>query len=137
MVGKYPRSCARVRRIVACGMAIQLVVLSLGAIATFSSTDTKVRDAAHVPAVPQPLVADSPQAEIPAKPALQLTPNQIRFEEVPVGELSSQMVRVTNVSEQLQQIDRIEVPGTEFRISGQVLPFVIAKGTSADFTISY
>lgn len=137
MVGKLPRPCARAPRIVACGMAIQLVFLSLGATPIFSSTETKSPDAVHVPPAPKALVADSPQAETPVEPALQLTPNQIRFGEVPVGELSSQMVRLTNVSEQLQQIDRIEVPDTEFRVSGQVMPFVIASGTSADFTLSY
>ena len=137
MVGKLPRPCARAPRIVACGMAIHLVFLSLSAIPTFSSTDAKSRDGVHVPAVPKTFVTDSPQAETPAKPALQLTPNQIRFEEVPVGELSSQMVRLTNVSGELQQIDRIEVPDTEFGVSGQVMPFVIASGTSADFTLSY
>ena len=86
--------------------------------------------------LPSAVVQQSESA--PTTPdALELTPGDIRFPEVPAGEMSSQTVRVTNAGEGLVQISKIVAPGPEFRVLGQGMPFVITRGTSADFTITY
>jgi hypothetical protein len=67
---------------------------------------------------------------------LEVTPSEVQFSEVPAGEMSSQMLHLTNTGEALLQIKRIVAP-VGFHVVGQVLPFVVARGTSADITISY
>jgi hypothetical protein len=71
-------------------------------------------------------------------PALvQATPEAVNFLDVPVGETYTQVVRITNISESVIQIKRVTASNADFRVSGILLPVVVAPGTSESLTISY
>ncbi len=69
--------------------------------------------------------------------AIELTPSAVRFANVPVGDMYSQTVRIANTGAGTVEIKKITVPGAEFGVSGVTWPFLVAGGTSANFTISY
>jgi hypothetical protein len=135
MVGNFSRRCVRASRFSRFRTVAAFLVPCLVAFSG-TSAPAKAHRVLHPATIVQTGIA-SPQADLPVKAALEITPARVRFEETPIGEVSSQMVRLTNTGEDLLQIKRIEGVTTEFSISGQVVPFVIAKGTSADFTVSY
>ena len=134
MVGKRSRMCVCVSQVGCFALAVPLIALSLFAV---PASPTEAKNKRTIQGQASTKLSPAYRNVSSTSPALMLTPNQIQFSEVPVGEFSSQMVRLTNTGESLLQIKRILAPGLEFRIEGQVIPFVIAKGTSADFTISY
>jgi hypothetical protein len=68
---------------------------------------------------------------------MEVTPDGVNFLDVPAGETYTQMVRLTNVSKETFQIKRIAVSSADFRITGILLPVVVAPGTSEAFTVSY
>ena len=68
---------------------------------------------------------------------VQATPEAVSFLDVPVGETYTQVVRITNISEGVIQIKTITVSNADFRVSGILLPVVVAPGTSESLTISY
>src|SRR6266404_1069177 len=68
---------------------------------------------------------------------VQATPEAVSFVDVPVGETYTQVVRITNISEGVIQIKTITASNADFRVSGILLPVVVAPGTSESLTISY
>jgi hypothetical protein len=66
-----------------------------------------------------------------------MTPEAVSFVNVPVGDAYTQTVRITNVGENTLQITKIITPNADFRISGILLPVVVAHGTSETFTVAY
>lgn len=68
---------------------------------------------------------------------LEVVPNVIRFQEVPVGETYTQTVRLANPGQKPIQINRISVGGGGFGISGFASPMVLLPGSSTNLTISY
>jgi hypothetical protein len=68
---------------------------------------------------------------------MEVTPDAVSFLDVPAGETYTQTVRITNVSEGTFQIKRITASSAEFRITGIMLPVVVAPGMNETFTISY
>jgi hypothetical protein len=76
-------------------------------------------------------------AAAPASPSMELTPNAVSFVDVPVGDTYTQTVRITNLNEGTLQIRKITASSANFRITGILLPVVVAHGTSQSFTISY
>jgi Abnormal spindle-like microcephaly-assoc'd, ASPM-SPD-2-Hydin len=77
----------------------------------------------------------NPAQELPA--LVQATPEAVSFVDVPVGETYTQVVRITNISEGVIQIKTITASNADFRVSGILLPVVVAPGTSESLTISY
>jgi len=78
-----------------------------------------------------------PQRAAPASPLMEVTPSTVSFVDVPVGDTYTQTVRITNVNEGTLQIRQITASSPNFRITGILLPVVVAHGTSQSFTISY
>jgi hypothetical protein len=68
---------------------------------------------------------------------LQAVPDAVSFTDVPTGDTYTQSVRITNVSDRAFQIKGITPSTANFRITGILLPVVVAPGTSENFTISY
>ncbi|HXN51142.1 MAG TPA: choice-of-anchor D domain-containing protein [Candidatus Acidoferrum sp.] len=68
---------------------------------------------------------------------MEVTPDAVSFVDVPVGETYTQTVRITNISEGTLQIKGITASSTDFRVTGILLPVVVARGTSESFTIAY
>jgi hypothetical protein len=68
---------------------------------------------------------------------VQAIPEAVSFVDVAVGETYTQVVRITNISEGVIQIKGITASNTDFRLSGILLPVVVAPGTSENLTISY
>jgi hypothetical protein len=69
--------------------------------------------------------------------SLEATPSAVSFLDVPAGATYSQSVKLTNVGEATLQIKQIEMSNVDFRVSGVMLPVVVAHGTSESFTIAY
>jgi hypothetical protein len=72
-----------------------------------------------------------------APSAVEVTPNAVRFVDVPVGDTYTQTVTITNANEGTLQIKKITASRGDFQITGIILPVVVAHGTSQSFTISY
>jgi hypothetical protein len=88
----------------------------------------------HTLAHPATKTTPSPR---PVPSLVEALPDAIRFVDVPVGDTYTQAVRITNVSESVLQITRITASNADFRVTGIMLPVVVAPGTSESFTISY
>ena len=73
----------------------------------------------------------------PAAALMEITPDAVSFVDVPVGDTYTQTVRITNVGEDTLQIKKITASSADFRVTGILLPVVIAHGTNESFTISY
>ena len=80
--------------------------------------------------------ASAAQEQSTAAAALEVVPNVIRFQEVPVGETYTQAVRLANPGQTPIQINRISV-GAGFGISGFASPLVLLPGSSTNLTVSY
>ena len=78
-----------------------------------------------------------PEPAAPASPLTEITPNTVSFVDVPVGDTYTQTVKIMNVNEGTLQIRKITASSPNFRITGILLPVVVAHGTSQSFTISY
>src|SRR5258706_4065593 len=72
-----------------------------------------------------------------ASPLMEITPDAVSFVDVPVGDTYTQTVTITNANEGTLQIKGITASSADFRITGILLPVVVAHGTSHIFTISY
>ena len=70
-------------------------------------------------------------------PLVVMTPEAVKFSDVPVGDTYTQTVRITNVAENTLLIKEIKSSRPEFRVVGIFLPVVVAHGTSESFTIAY
>ena len=68
---------------------------------------------------------------------IQAIPEAVSFVDVPVGETYTQVVRITNISGSVIQIKSVTASSVDFRVSGILLPVVVAPGTSESLTISY
>jgi len=84
-----------------------------------------------------PTVQMKSAAAAESSPAVMLTPEAVRFADVPVGDTYTQTVRITNLGEETIQIKKIISSRAEFSVSGILLPVVVAHGTSESFTIAY
>ena len=76
------------------------------------------------------------QSTATAQP-IEATPASIRFENVPSGELYTQMVRLSNVASARVRITNIASSAPEFAISGVTLPVELEPGTNLNFTVGY
>lgn len=103
------------------GFSVFGIQVSMGR--TARKTTAKAERSAPAPAAIQPVV--------------QITPEVVNFVDVPAGDTYSQTVRITNVDEGTLQIQKITASSADFRITGVLLPVVVAHGTSQSFTISY
>src|SRR5258706_2812567 len=72
-----------------------------------------------------------------ASPLLEITPDAVSFVDVPAGDIYTQAVRITNQNESTLQIRKITSSSPDLRITGILLPVVVAHGTSQSFTVSY
>jgi Abnormal spindle-like microcephaly-assoc'd, ASPM-SPD-2-Hydin/Protein of unknown function (DUF1573) len=70
-------------------------------------------------------------------PLVEVTPEAVNFPDVPMGDTYTQTVKITNVGDNTLQITKINTSADEFRITGILLPVVVAHGTSESFTISF
>jgi Cep192 domain 4/Abnormal spindle-like microcephaly-assoc'd, ASPM-SPD-2-Hydin len=68
---------------------------------------------------------------------IEATPASIRFENVPTGELYTQMVRLSNPANAPARITSITSSRPEFAISGVSLPVEIEPGANLNFTVAY
>jgi hypothetical protein len=68
---------------------------------------------------------------------MEATPDVVSFVNVPVGDTYTQTVRLTNRGEGTLQIKKITASSPDFRITGILLPVVVAHGTSESFTIAF
>ena len=78
-----------------------------------------------------------PESQITASALMEAAPDAVNFVNVPAGEMYTQTVRITNISQGTFQIKGIETSSADFRVTGILLPVVVARGTSDSFTISY
>ena len=69
--------------------------------------------------------------------AVEATPASIHFENVPVGELYTQMVRLCNTAKTRVRITKIASSAPQFEISGVTLPVEIEPGANLNFTVGY
>lgn len=76
------------------------------------------------------------QSTATAQP-VEATPASIRFEDVPTGELYTQMVRLSNPASAPVRITNIASSRPEFAISGVSLPAEIEPGANLNFTVAY
>ena len=120
MVGRFGCKCRDLRRLRA---AVLVVIGTL--LPGFSASGNSSR-------------AISTSSPIEILPALvEATPEAVSFVDVPVGETYTQVVRITNISEGVIQIKSVTASNADFRVSGILLPVVVAPGTSESLTISY
>jgi len=68
---------------------------------------------------------------------LEATPSSVSFENVPVGELYTQMVRLCNQSNSRLRIANIVSSAQEFPVSGVTVPVDLEPGANLNFTIGY
>lgn len=68
---------------------------------------------------------------------IEATPASVAFENVPVGELYSQTVRISNLSNARLQITKIASSAGEFAISGVTLPVDLEANANLNFTVGY
>jgi hypothetical protein len=68
---------------------------------------------------------------------MEVTPDAVAFQDVPVGETYTQTIRVTNLGESTLQIKKISASNADFQITGILLPVIVAHGTSESFTVSF
>jgi hypothetical protein len=68
---------------------------------------------------------------------VEFTPETVTFQDVPAGDTYSQTVRITNLGANTLQIKKISTSNADLRITGILLPVVVAHGTSESFTISF
>jgi hypothetical protein len=68
---------------------------------------------------------------------VEFTPDEVTFQNVPVGDTYTQTVRITNLAEGTLQIRKISTSNADLQITGILLPVVVAHGTSESFTISF
>ena len=80
--------------------------------------------------------ARSTQSTAAAQP-VEATPASVRFENVPIGELYTQMVRLSNQTNTRVRITNIASSAQEFAISGATLPLELEPGANFNFTIGY
>jgi Abnormal spindle-like microcephaly-assoc'd, ASPM-SPD-2-Hydin len=80
--------------------------------------------------------ARSAQSTAAAQP-IEATPESVRFENVPIGELYTQMVRLSNQSNARVKITSIASSAEEFAISGVSLPVDLEPGATVNFTAAY
>ncbi len=69
--------------------------------------------------------------------SLAATPSSASFPNVPQGESYSQAIRLSNSATSGLRITKITSSNSYFAVSGVTLPLSIAKGSSANITISY
>jgi Abnormal spindle-like microcephaly-assoc'd, ASPM-SPD-2-Hydin/Transmembrane protein 131-like N-terminal len=69
--------------------------------------------------------------------AVEVAPEAVNFMDEPVGETYTQTVRIMNVGAKTLQIKRMSTSSADFRITGIMLPVVVAHGTSESFTILF
>ena len=91
--------------------------------------------AAAGPHTPRPTTRFGSSAK--AEGLLEITPEVVTFQNVPVGDNYTQTVRITNLAESTLQIRKITTSNTALQITGILLPVVVAHGTSETFTISF
>ena len=72
-----------------------------------------------------------------AAPPVEVIPAAVTFENVPVGELYSQAVRVTNLSNARLKITNITSSTGEFAVRGITLPTELEAGANINFTVAY
>ena len=80
--------------------------------------------------------ASEAQSAATAQP-IEATPASIRFENVPTGELYTQMVRLSNSGRSQVRITNIASSAQEFVVSGITLPIELEPGASLNFTVGY
>jgi Abnormal spindle-like microcephaly-assoc'd, ASPM-SPD-2-Hydin len=80
-------------------------------------------------------VATAPAATPPV--FMEVTPEAVSFVNVPVGDTYTQAVRLTNLAAGTLQIKKITTSSNAFRITGILLPVVVAHGTSQSFTVAF
>src|SRR3984893_17338459 len=78
-----------------------------------------------------------PESQVTASALMEAAPDAVNFVNVPAGKTYTQTVRITNISQGTFQIKGIETSSADFRVTGILLPVVVARGTSDSFTISY
>jgi Abnormal spindle-like microcephaly-assoc'd, ASPM-SPD-2-Hydin/Protein of unknown function (DUF1573) len=69
--------------------------------------------------------------------AIDATPASIHFENVPIGELYTQMVRLSNTANTRVRITKIASSAPQFEISGVSLPVELEPGANLNFTVGY
>lgn len=74
---------------------------------------------------------------VAAAQAVEATPESISFENVPVGELYTQAVRISNVTNSKVKITSITASSVGLGISGVNLPLELEPGGSFSFTVGY
>lgn len=80
--------------------------------------------------------ARSAQSTAAAQP-IEATPESVRFENVPIGELYTQMVRLSNQTNSRVRITDIASSAEEFAVSGVSLPVALEPGANVNFTVAY
>ena len=81
--------------------------------------------------------ATLPQTVHAAAQTLTFNPAHLRFGQVAVGQMETQLVVVTNSGESSTTISSTSVSGSEFGLSGMKLPAVLAAGQSAAVNVTF
>ena len=83
----------------------------------------------------------TPEAAAPgaaaAPQAIQAVPEEVAFANVPVGELYTQTVRISNVSNAKVRITKLASSAEEFAITGIMLPVELEAGANVTFNVAY
>lgn len=68
---------------------------------------------------------------------VEMAPEAVSFMDVPLGDTYTQTMRITNVGDKTLQIKKINTSSADFRITGIMLPVVVAHGTGESFKILF
>jgi Abnormal spindle-like microcephaly-assoc'd, ASPM-SPD-2-Hydin len=88
-----------------------------------------------VPGAQQAAAQESTQGA--AEQAIQVVPDSVTFVNVPVGELYTQTVRISNLSTGKLSITQIASSAGEFAITGITLPVELEPGANVNFNVAY
>lgn len=82
-------------------------------------------------------IALLPVSSRAAAPQLVCTPSKLRFGAVTVGQSETQLMVLTNTGTTSTTVSTITLGGTEFRVSGIVLPVSLAAGESVTLNVKF
>ncbi len=82
-------------------------------------------------------LANTSNANPTPQEAVQISPSNITFESVPVGQKATQAATITNTGNETVTITQLTSTAVEFTASGLATPLTIRSGQSARFQVTY
>src|SRR5216684_6306544 len=82
-------------------------------------------------------LANTSNAKLRPQEAVQISPSDITFASVPVGQKATQIATLSNTGNEAVTITQLASSAIEFATSGLAMPMLIRPGQSARFTVAY